>query len=114
MLVCDWDMCRGRELRTLVIQKEYKVMQNWNSEKCLIKVGGKKIILKGACIKGGVRVRVFESMIDDRIEREAKSKLKPRCLGWLGIPTSFSKMVFVLTLPIILSKILWLVVLATD
>jgi succinyl-CoA synthetase beta subunit len=32
-----------------------KVMQNWDSEKRQIKVGGREKIIK-ACIKGGVRV----------------------------------------------------------
>ena len=62
-------MGRGRDLtdseRTLV---HNKVMQNWDSEKRQIKIGGKKIILK-ACIKGGVRVS--ESTIN-RIAREAR------------------------------------------
>ena len=49
-------MGRGRDLtdpeRVFV---HNKIMQNWDSERRQIKVGGRKIILK-ACIKGGVRV----------------------------------------------------------
>ena len=45
-----------------------KIMQNWDSERRQIKVGGRKIILK-ACIKGGVRV---SEVTVKRIAREAK------------------------------------------
>ena len=54
-------MGRGRDLmnseRELIHNKS---MQNWDSELCQIKLGGRKIIMK-ACIKGGVRVCEEES-----------------------------------------------------
>ena len=45
-----------------------KIMQNWDSEKRQIKVGGREKIIK-ACIKGGVRVATTTVK---RIAREAK------------------------------------------
>ena len=45
-----------------------KIMQNWDSEKRQIKVGGREKIIK-ACIKGGVRVAATTVK---RIAREAK------------------------------------------
>ena len=62
-------MGRGRDLTdTERVFVHNKIMQNWDSERRQIKVGGRKIILK-ACIKGGVRVA--ESTVN-RIAREAK------------------------------------------
>ena len=97
-------MGRGRDLtdpeRVFV---HNKIMQNWDSERRQIKVGGRKIILK-ACIKGGVRV---SEVTVKRIAREAKRQEEE-------ILTSFSKMVLVLTLPTALSKTLWPVELEMD
>ena len=62
-------MGRGRDLtdseRVFV---HNKIMQNWDSKRREIKVGGRRIILK-ACIKGGVRV---SEVTIKRIAREAK------------------------------------------
>ena len=62
-------MSRGRDLtdqeRVFV---HNKIMQNWDSKRRRIKVGGRKIVLN-VCINGGVRV--CQSVVN-RIAREAK------------------------------------------
>ena len=94
-------MGRGRDLtdseRVFV---HNKIMQNWDSKRREIKVGGRRIILK-ACIKGGVRV---SEVTIKRIAREAKRQEV----------TSFSKMVLVLTQELILLKSFKAAVLETD
>ncbi len=62
-------MGKGRDLTNAErVFAHNKIMQNWDFERRQIKVGGRRIILKG-CIKGGVRV---SEVTVNRIAGEAK------------------------------------------